>query len=371
MTMLPIVILSRLPSLRKAGLIAVAAVGGLVALAGGGNSRADDAVVLADGDRVRGSLVSLSPDAVELEGEDGNIEKFAICDVREVAFDGEPQSLTAARGLLIRRDGPAALAELEKLDRAEIAAAEPPIREEYEYLRIAAGALAAPAEATQPAAAALQAFLKQKPRSHHRYEAQEILGDLLARAGAFDAAVAAYGELDRGPPALRVRSATMKANLLLRQGKPAEALKEFRAAVAIPTTDPADEASKQQKGEAELGMARCLAGIGKAAEGITAARATIRGADPDDRPLLAKAFATLGVCQRAAGGNDQDALISFLTVDLVYNGVPESHAEALYHLTELWEATKQPERARAARQALLQSYPQSSWAKQLEGGAAS
>jgi tetratricopeptide (TPR) repeat protein len=370
MTMLPIVILRRLPSLRKAALIAVAAVGGLAALAGGGNSRADDAVVLADGDRVRGSLVSLSPDAVELEGSDGNVEKFAICDVREVVFDGEPQSLTAARGLLLRRNGPAALAELDKLDRAEIAAAEPAIREEHEYLRIAAGALAAQADAARPAAAALQAFLKQKPRSHHRYEAQEILGDLLARAGAFDAAAAAYGELDRGPPALRVRSAAMKADLLLRQEKPAEALEEFRAAVAIPT-DPADEASKQQKSEAELGMARCLAGIGKAAEGITAARATIRGADPGDRPLLAKAFATLGACQRAAGGHEQDALISFLTVDLLYNGVPDSHAEALYNLTELWEATKQPERARAARQALLQAYPESSWAKQLEGGAAS
>jgi tetratricopeptide (TPR) repeat protein len=370
MTMLTINVCSRLPSLRQAGLIAVVAAGGLAGLAGGTNSLAEDAVVLADGDRVRGSIMSLSPDAVELEGAEGKIETFTICDVREVAFDREPPSLTAARGLLLRRDAAAALAELAKLDPAEIAAAEPPIREEYEYLRIAAGALAATAADGQPAAAALQAFLKEKPRSHHRYGAQEILGDLFARTGAFDAAVAAYGELDRGPPALRVRSAAMKAKLLLQQGKPAEALKEFQAAVKIPT-EPGDDASKQQKGEAELGMARCLAGTGKAVEGISAARAAIRAADRADRALLAKAFAALGACQRAAGGKDQDALISYLTVDLVYNGVPESHAEALYHLTELWEATKQPERARAARQALLQSYPESSWAKQLTGGTAS
>lgn len=343
---------------------------GLAAATGSGVARGDDAVVLADGDRIRGSIVSSSPEAIEFELVDGKLEKFLICDVREVSFDGEPQSLAAARGLLIRKDGPGALAELDKVDEAELESADPPVREEHDYLRVAAAARAATAADGQQAAEALRAFLADKPRNHHRYEAHEILGDLLARLGAFDAAVAAYGELDRGPPALRVRSAAMKAQLLLQQGKPAEALEEFRVAVKIPT-DSADEASMQQKAEAELGMARCLARIGKAAEGITAARATIQGADPADRDLLAKAFATLGACQRTAGGDEQAALISYLTVDLVYNSVPDSHAEALYNLVELWEATKQPERSRAARQALLQSYPQSSWAKKLGDAAAS
>ena len=353
------------PRLRsRASTLALLLAGCLPACFGIGFARGDDAVVLADGDRIRGSIVSASPEAVEIELADGKIEKFVICDVREIAFDGEPQSLAAARGLLLRRDGPGALAELDKLDKAEIDSADPPVREEHDYLRVAATARAAGAADGPQAAEALRAFLKEKPRNHHRYEAHEILGDLLARLGAFDAAVAAYGELDRGPPALRVRAASMKAQLLLQQGKPAAALEEFRAAVTIPT-DPGDEASKAQKGEAELGMARCLAGTGKAADGIAAVRATIQGADPADRALLAKAFATLGACQRAAGGSEQDALISYLTVDLVYNGAPESHAEALYNLTELWEATKQPERSRAARQALLQSYPQSSWAKKL------
>jgi tetratricopeptide (TPR) repeat protein len=371
MTTMKPVALPAWPTLRpRALLLAMMLACGLTAGTGSGVSRGDDAVVLADGDRIRGSIVSTSPEAIELELADGKIEKFLICDIREVSFDGEPQSLAAARGLLIRKDGPGALTELDKVDKAELESADPPVREEHDYLRVAAAARAATAADGQRAAQALQAFLAEKPRSHHRYDAHEILGDLLARLGAFDAAVAAYGELDRGPPALRVRSAAVKAQLLLQQGKPTEALKEFQAASTI-DTDPSDDASREQKAEAALGMARCLASIGKAADGITAARATIQGADPADRALLAKAFAALGTCQRAAGGEEQAALISYLTVDLVYNSVPDAHAEALYNLVELWEATKQPERSRAARQALLQSYPQSSWAKKLGDAAAS
>ena len=66
-------------------------------------------------------------------------------------------------------------------------------------------------------------------------------------------------------------------------------------------------------------------------------------------------------------GREQDALISFLTVDLVYNATPESHAEALANLVELWEAAQHPERAREARQLLESSYPATRWAKAARG----
>ena len=111
--------------------------------------------------------------------------------------------------------------------------------------------------------------------------------------------------------------------------------------------------------------------VAELAAEVKAAKDTIRKANPNDRDLLATAFLTLGECQRAARLADEEALVSYLTVDLVYNGVPEVHAEALYNLVQLWEATKQPERAREARQALLGNYPQSSWAKKVAGDGAS
>ncbi len=311
---------------------------------------AEDTVTLEDGDRIRGTIVSLTPDSVEIEDRDA-IQKFSIDQVSEVAFDGEPESLGGARGLMRRRDPAGAVEELAKIEADEIQSADPRISEEYAFLKVAAAAQAA----TDADGAAAAAALKN-------YRGQETLGDLLARLGRFADAAAAFGELDRGPPALRVRSAASKARLLMLQDKPAEAIAEFQAATQI-STDPNDAASNAQKGEAQLGLARCLARTGKAAEGITVARKAIRNADPNDRDLLAAAFATLGECQRAAGGKDEDALISFLTVDLVYNSVPDRHAEALYNLIELWDASKQPERARAARQALVTAYPESPWAK--------
>jgi len=45
------------------------------------------------------------------------------------------------------------------------------------------------------------------------------------------------------------------------------------------------------------------------------------------------------------------------------------HPEALYNLVELWEATKQPERARDARKTLSTTYPDSPWTKKLAAAA--
>ena len=331
-----------------------------------GLARAEDAVILADGKRVRGSLVSLSPDTVEIENRDGT-QNFVISEVQQVVFDGEPEGLGSARGLLLRRDPKSAADELTKIEAADLQAADPRIREEYAYLKLAVAASAASAADGAAEAEAFKTYLARNTRSHHFYEGQEILGNLLARLGEFDKATAAFSELDRGPPALRVRSAARKARLLLQQGNPAAAIKEFDVAAKI-TTDPDDASSSAQKGEAQLGKARCLAQTGRANEGIVVAKAAIKSADPGDRDLLAMAFAALGECQRAAGGKDEDALISFLTVDLVYNTVAEQRAEALFNLAELWDASKQPERAREARQILTSSYPESPWAKKLGAG---
>lgn len=333
---------------------------------------ADDEVVLVDGGRIKGAIQSLTPDGIEIENAvNKDIRRYSVTEVREVRHDGEPGSLADARGLLFKRDARGALAELAKIEPDDVKDADPRVKEEYQFVKLVAAARAAAtvAEGTA-AAAALKEFLANNLRTFHFYEGQETLAELLAKLRKYDDAAAAYGELDRGPPALRIRSASGKARLLLLQGKAAAAIGEFEAASRI-ETDKADTASAAEKSEAELGMARCLARMGKATEAVKAAKQTIRKANPNDRELLATAFVTLGECQRAARLADEEALVSYLTVDLVFNGVPELHAEALYNLVQLWEATKQPERAREARQALLANYPQSSWAKKLGDGGAS
>jgi len=327
---------------------------------------AEDSVRTRDGGTLRGALVSVSPDGVDIEESGGEIKKVSIVELDELVLDGEPEALRGARGLLRRRDAAGAAEEITKIEEAEIRAFDPRIREEYDFIRIASNALAATNETAASWEKQLVDFLQKNARSHHFYYGSEILGDLRARQGKFVEASEAYRNLDRGPPALRVRSAAARAGLLMRQGKYADAIKEFSAAEKIEANE-SDAASARQKLEAVLGRARCLALSGKAAEGTSVTESVIKDAQPEDKDLLALAYTTLGTCQRAAGGKDQDAIISFLTVDLVFNTVPIAHAEALSNLVELWNATNQPERARAASQTLVTTYPNSSWAAKLSG----
>jgi hypothetical protein len=337
----------------------------VILLAGSGLVRAIDSVSTRDGATVRGELVSISPEGVEIEDRNG-IRKVSIVDVEELVFDGEPDALRGARRLLLRRDARGAVEELAKIEPSELQTLEPRIREEYDFTMVAANAQAAETTAAASWEKQLADFLQKNSRSHHLYRGSEILGDLRARQGRFDEAVKAYAALDRGPPAIRIRGAAARAGLLVQQGRFADAIKEFTAAESIETAAD-DAASKRQKQEAAIGRARCLAETGKAVEGIAVAKQVVREASPKNKDLLAQAFTALGACQRAAGDKDQEAIISFLTVDLVYSLVPNAHAEALYNLIELWTAANQPERAREAAQTLTTSYPQTPWAAKASG----
>jgi tetratricopeptide (TPR) repeat protein len=325
----------------------------------------DDSVTTRDGTTYRGSLVSVAPDGIDIE-ERGVIRKVSIVDLVDLAVDGEPEPLRDARRFLQRRDSAAAIEELTKVSVDDLKALDPRVREEYDFVRIASNALNADAKTIDSWEQQLLQFLQKNARSHRFYEGSEILGDVRARMGKFAEAAEAYGNLDRGPPALQIRSASARASLLMRQGKFPEAIKEFQAAEKISTSDD-DAASVRQKLEASLGRARCLSQSGKAAEGAAVAKDVIVATQPDEKDLLADAYTVLGTCERAAGGRDQDAIVAFLTVDLVYSGVPSAHAEALYNLVSLWDASNQPERSRQAAQVLMTSYPTSPWAAKLPG----
>jgi len=236
---------------------------------------------------------------------------------------------------------------------------------EVDFVRAAAAARAVLDAGGDLAAAAktLADYLAKHPKSHHFFQMQELLGDLYARAGKPAEAVAAYQQLDNGPPALKVRAASAKAAMLLAQGKPAEAMAEYDAAIKLAGSE---KASQPQKRSAELGKAKCLSLQGKPDAAVEMALQIVKDSSPEEKELLSHAYNVLGTAYRAMGGREQDALIQFLTVDLVYNTLPESHAEALFNLGELWEKGSNSERAREARQNLKASYPASPWAAKLD-----
>ncbi|MFM9058822.1 MAG: tetratricopeptide repeat protein [Planctomycetaceae bacterium] len=355
------------PSCRAAALPAAVL---LALLPGVAWSQAPDRVRLTDKTEIIGEIVGLSPGDVEIKDQRGDEpRKVPIDRIRDVLIGGEPEQVRTARSLLGRQDPAGALDELGKIEQGELDGASNNVLAEYAFVKAAATARKATATGVDLAGGekALREFVQKNPRSHHFFPASEMLGDLLLRAGKFDDATAAYAALEKGPPAFRVRATAAKANSLYVQKKYAEAEKAYEAAAKI-DTDPKDEPSARQKREAQAGRARCLSRQGKPADAITAVQEVIRGADPEDRELLARAYAVLGDACRAAN-KEQDAIIAFLTVDLVYNTLPESHAEALFNLVQLWQKADNPERSREAKQSLETSYPDSRWTKALGAAA--
>lgn len=351
-------------SLRPSPIIAVV-LGAL--LAGQAGAEVPGRLLLGSGPTISGNIIAVSPMGVEIDVR-GEQQTVPIERIREVIFAAEPQSLKAARVAIIRGQASQALDDLAKINPAEMEGAEQLIVDEYNAMKAAAigGQAAARGENLAAGEKAVRDYLSKHPQSHHVFRMQELLAKLLARNGKFADAAAALAPLDRGPPAYRVRATVARGELFYDQKKYDEALREFAAAGQI-TTDPKDSASTAQKRGAEFGTARCRARQGKGADAVAAVERIVGETPPDDVEILGQAYNVLGDAWRSVG-KQQDAIIAYLTVSLVYNSVGETRAEALYNLSELWDQAKYPQRAEEARQELVSAYPESTWARKLAGG---
>jgi hypothetical protein len=192
------------------------------------SAQAPDRVLTVDGP-LTGKVVATAAEAIDLEDRNGETRKIPVEQIREVQFGGEPQSLRAARSLLIRGRAADAVEEVAKIEAAELDGAEPLLLEEVEFVKAAAAGRAALAAGADPkdAGRMVGEFLGKHPKSHHFYDMQQLLGDLLFRAGKPDAALAAYSSLAKGPAALKVRAASAKAGMLFEQQKFPEAMAEY------------------------------------------------------------------------------------------------------------------------------------------------
>lgn len=336
-----------------------------VALAAAGLLAASAA---AQNDRVRtldgyesGEVTDVSPLEVTLQ-RGSRAQQIPVSEVRSVQFGGEPDALTQARVNALNGGYEQALAALESVPASELS--NPYVRQEVEFYRAYAAAKLAlqGAGSVSDAGKRLGAFVSQHRQSFHRLEASELLGDLLMAVGNHAAAQNQYELLGKTPwPAVKARGAVLVGQALQAQGKHAEALSSFQSALDIAGETPD---ALPQRDQALLGRAVSLGATGKVDQGAQLARQVILEAEGDSPGLRAKAYNALGACYLQAE-KPKDALFAYLHVDLLYNGQPDAHAEALYHLASLWEEIGKPIEARAARQTLKNRYAATSWARRL------
>ena len=80
--------------------------------------------------------------------------------------------------------------------------------------------------------------------------------------------------------------------------------------------------------------------------------------------LFAQIYNALGDVQ-AKAGRLKEAMMAYLHTQLLFASEPDSHAEALFHLAEIWPQLEQTDRANQSRETLKSRYRNSFWARSL------
>lgn len=331
---------------------------------------AEDRVVTSTGSLL-GEVVSMTPDALEFreQGSSGRPQQIPVDEIVSLVLESEPPRVSEAKQLLEQEDFQTAATILSEVSQVELEVASAEARGEYAYVKAAVVGRRAllSGNDSSVAVAAVTDFLDRFSRSIHRYEMIEMAGDLELATGRREEALSWYRQLAKGTQSLKIRAARREGETLLEMGRAAEAA----AVLAVAADSPAgNSASRRERNAAKIGEANCLIRLTRPAEAAGLIRRLLASMEPPaaadgkGQRQVARAYAMLGRASLAAG-RDQDALIAYLTVDLVHNQDRESHAEALFRLHELWKQGQYPQRANEAARRLEADYPESSWADRL------
>ena len=342
--------------------LVLAAAAACVALGPISAQAADDTVRKASGEQVRGAVKSLSKEGVVVEkgGKDETLKPFEVTAIR---FADAPAAMISIIAQIINGGYENALKSLNNVDPGSLERDE--TKQELQYLkaycngRLALGGSVDVNEAGKQ----LRDFVKAYPNSYHFYPANELLGDLAAAAGKFDAAATFYKVLADSPfEEYKTQAGIAIGRSRLAEKKFDEALKEFDTALTLAEkgAGPAADAAKQS---ALIGKASCLAETGKPDEGVKLIDEVLAKLPPEEVDLHARAYVAQGNCYRKMPEHAKQALIAFLHVDVLYFSNAQAHAEALWNLTALWIETGKQERAVQTSQLLKERYPNSPWAK--------
>ena len=322
-----------------------------------------------------GEIDSVSTQAVRFipRGSTKSAQEIDVTDVVMVQFSGEPQALVESKKRLVENDFVGALEAIEQVSKDDIQSESVAIRGEYAYVRAAATGHVAMSthENLLSALQSIEEVLDQFTRSIHYYDLLELAGDLETNLGRYDQATVRYKEIGLGSPLLMVRARRLQGNLLAAEDQHKKAIVEFEK---VQSCDLGGGFIEQEKMLACLGRAESLISLSRFDEAISLVGTMLSAEYPDEVPsadvrrLLGKAYSILG--QSFLGmKQDQEALVAYLTVDLVYGETSDTHAESLFRLFHLWNKGGYPRRAEEVREKLIKNYPRSTWAAELDASA--
>ena len=341
----------------KIGLLLV---GSLFFITGGHSAVAEeDQVFINRGATVRGEIDEVSPTQVKIIV-GGAGQSLGTNDIRVINFGDEPTALRQGRARAVAGKYAVALGDLESVDAESISRKLVKADLQF-YLALCRGKLALESGGgKQQAAEAMLTFVRSAANSNHFFQAADLLGDLAVAQGDYDNAVKYYSAISSKAPWAedRLRALVAEADALVLQQRFADAQKKYESIGSLQADTPE---LKRLKLLAEVGRGRCLAETASADEGINVLEKLILENDAVDTELFGRAYNALGDCFQTSE-KPKEALMAYLHVDVLFYGDRDTHAEALYHLSKLWQVARNQDRAAAAKNLLQQRYAGSVWA---------
>ncbi len=320
-----------------------------------------DTIKLQDGTSIRGEIKATTPNDIEIAVQ-GESRKVSLAQVQQVVFDEEPSSMKLIREFVADRQWEQALQSLNRVEGDELQ--DPFVQQEVAFYRAYCQAQLAmqTGSGINEAAKEMFTFAAQHRDSLHWYLATESLGDLAMRLGRPDKAADFYEAIRAATwPAMSLRGTLLKADSLALQGgeQTSQAMTLYGTIIDSKAEGPEVDRLQQL---ALIGKARCQSDSGAFQEAIDTLHRVIADNEAQDGALFARAYNALGTSFRAAG-KPEDALLAFLHVDLLFHDNSEDHAQALHHLSQLWDELGKADRAQDARNRLRNRYAGSNWAK--------
>lgn len=209
---------------------------------------------------------------------------------------------------------------------------------------------------------------RSKHGDHYRYyEAVGLLGRLYLAKKEFPKAQVAFDALAKAPWKESQLAAKIAIGRMLQADeKPDQAIAAFDAVIGESADGKSGESQRQ---EAMLGKAQVLIAQKKYDGAQKLLEEVIDKADADDAKVMAEAYLRLGDSLREQG-KDKEALFAYLHVDVLFSSERACEAEALFHLTRLFEKTGQKARAAELRDKLEgEEFRNTEWARQLKAPA--
>lgn len=308
--------------------------------------------------------VSKTEVTVKVKGAKEDTVKVPANDVQGISWTGEPPEANLARSDEAGGRFQRAIDGYQKaLQSIKSANAQAKVDLEYSQTRAMAKLALTESSRLDEAIKKLEEFRTNQPDHYRYFEAVGLLGQLHLVKKDFDKARAMFDALAKAPwKESQMAAKIATARLLQAEAKPDEAAAAFDAVIEQPADGRVEET---QRKEATLGKAQVLIAQKKFDEARKLLEALVALKDVDDREL-AEAYLRLGDCFREQG-QDKDALLAYLRVDVLFPQEKLLDAEALFHLTDLWKKAGYKDRSAEAREKLesddLKNTP---WARQLK-----